>query len=486
MDVSRYVETLKLDIINIDDKKKLLGFITEQLTPKKMEKKLFGEVFTPLELVEEMLDTLPKGVWTNPDLKWLEPGSGIGNFSICVFYRLMESLKPAIPDFSKRERHIIENMLYKAELNPANVHICKGIFKAKKNGYKLNIYEGDYTKLNPREDKKEKEVWLENWTKQFDIIFGNPPFSSSNIEQEKIKGGNNLWKIFLTISFNILKKNGYILYITPVNWRKPNHKLFELITSKQLIYLKMLNEKHVSSLFNISKDLDYYLIKNSNQTGSSTLINFQNNQEHEVVLDTLKFIPNFGYSIIKKCLNKVGSHNLLKVYGRDYSVQLNEINIKKEKISRTKNKIFKYCNLNKSNTNIVEYGYTKEPHQIFDKIKVLFSAGRYIYPIIDNGKCGITHNGNAIFCDNLKHCELIEKYLLSNIISYIISACKFGTFEIDPNILKYFPDITLDSIDTNNDLAIYKYFGLNKDEIIEIEKTLGTRARHHSTPEENY
>ena len=484
MDVSRYVENLKSKLVNIDDKKKLLEEITKQLAPKEMEKKLLGEVFTPLDLVEEMLETLPKEVWNNPNLEWLEPGSGIGNFSICVFYRLMEGLKTTIPDSAKRERHIIENMLYMAEFNPANVHICESIFKAKKNGYKLNIYEGDFTKLNPSEDRKEKEVWPENWPKQFDIIFGNPPFSSSNIEQEKIKGGNNLWKIFLTISFNILKKNGYILYITPVNWRKPNHKLFELITSKQLIYLKMLNEKHVSSLFNISKDLDYYLIKNSNQTGSSTLINFQNDQEHEVVLDTLKFIPNFGYSIIKKCLNKTNVHNLLKVYGRDYSVQLNEINIKKEKISRTKNKIFKYCNLNKSNTNIVEYGYTKEPHQISDKIKVLFSSGRYIYPIIDNGQCGVTHNGNAIFCDNLKHCELIEKYFLSNIISYIISACKFGTFEIDPNILKYFPDITLDSIDTNNDLEIYKYFGLTTDEIIEIEKTLGSRARHHSTPEE--
>jgi hypothetical protein len=50
-----------------------LDYFIKYLTPSEDEKKLFGEVFTPIPLIEEMLDKLPEEVWTNPDLKWLDP-----------------------------------------------------------------------------------------------------------------------------------------------------------------------------------------------------------------------------------------------------------------------------------------------------------------------------------------------------------------------------------------------------------------------------
>ena len=41
------------------------------------KKNLYGEVFTPIELICEMFDHLPKDIWTNPNLKWLDPANGI-------------------------------------------------------------------------------------------------------------------------------------------------------------------------------------------------------------------------------------------------------------------------------------------------------------------------------------------------------------------------------------------------------------------------
>ncbi len=38
------------------------------------------EVFTPPKVVNDMLDLLPKEVWSNPDLKFLDPGSKTGIF----------------------------------------------------------------------------------------------------------------------------------------------------------------------------------------------------------------------------------------------------------------------------------------------------------------------------------------------------------------------------------------------------------------------
>ena len=63
------------------------------LTTPEEEKNLYGEVFTPIYIVEEMLDKLPNPVWSNHTLKWLDPAVGIGNFPICVYLRLMEGLK---------------------------------------------------------------------------------------------------------------------------------------------------------------------------------------------------------------------------------------------------------------------------------------------------------------------------------------------------------------------------------------------------------
>ena len=101
----------------IDNPKELLELINDCLKPKDIEKKQFGEVFTPMILINEMLDKLPKEVWTNKELKWLDPATGMGNFPIAVYLRLMESLKDVILDEKERKKHILENMLYICNYN---------------------------------------------------------------------------------------------------------------------------------------------------------------------------------------------------------------------------------------------------------------------------------------------------------------------------------------------------------------------------------
>ena len=71
----------------------------------------------------------------------MDPSTGIGNFSIVVYYKLMESLKNVSGYKNKdiRSKHIIEKMLYMVELNPANVKICKKIFRLIDPNAKPNI-----------------------------------------------------------------------------------------------------------------------------------------------------------------------------------------------------------------------------------------------------------------------------------------------------------------------------------------------------------
>ena len=60
--------------------KDVVRIINQFVKDGEVEKKKFGEVMTPISLVKEMLDTLPKEVWSNPNLKWLDPANGAGTF----------------------------------------------------------------------------------------------------------------------------------------------------------------------------------------------------------------------------------------------------------------------------------------------------------------------------------------------------------------------------------------------------------------------
>jgi hypothetical protein len=111
----------------IDTPKELLEFISDRLKPKDTEKRKFGEVFTPLGFINDnMLNNLDKcykktnkekSIFENPNLKWFDPANGMGNFPIAIYLKLIDGLKNVIKDKEKRKKHILENMLYMAELN---------------------------------------------------------------------------------------------------------------------------------------------------------------------------------------------------------------------------------------------------------------------------------------------------------------------------------------------------------------------------------
>ena len=205
---------------NIDEQNKVYEYIRSKLKPNIEKKTHYGEVLTPLSIVDDMLTNLDDAyikeygtsIFSNQFFKWFDPALGIGNFLIILYYRLMDGLKIIFPNNEKRKQHILENMLYASEIVESNILVYKKIFNFNK--YKLNLHAGDTLKM---------DITKTFGIHRFDIVLGNPPY---NIDGIKHKGQKNVYVFFNVMALNNwVAPNGYLLFIHPPVYRIPNHKI---------------------------------------------------------------------------------------------------------------------------------------------------------------------------------------------------------------------------------------------------------------------
>ena len=206
------------------DQQKILDYINEHLSPTGELKDTYGEVFTPMKLVNEMLDSLEKtepSIFEDKNKKWLDPANGMGNFPVGVFYRLMKNLKGVSRNPKERAEYIVKNMLYMVEFQKENSAKARKIFKKLAPGVDANILTANT--LTEFLVKKDKGGYIKSFGEDepdtFDVIMGNPPFNPP--KGETGSSGNNIWPNFVMKSYSLLKDDGYLLFVHPPGWKKP-------------------------------------------------------------------------------------------------------------------------------------------------------------------------------------------------------------------------------------------------------------------------
>ncbi len=70
------------------------------------------EVFTPPQLVNQILDLLPKEIWNDQNARFLDPVCKTGVFLREIAKRLMAGLEKQIPDLEERANHIFKKQLF--------------------------------------------------------------------------------------------------------------------------------------------------------------------------------------------------------------------------------------------------------------------------------------------------------------------------------------------------------------------------------------
>ena len=429
----------------------------------KLDNKLnFGEIFSPYALIEKMIHLLPKEIFSNPHKKWLDPGCGTGFFSIFLYYKLFNSLNLVILDKQKRSDHIIKNMLFMVEINKENYVTLRKIF-----GEKANIYNENFLTYNHFPNGLE-----------FDIIIGNPPFNSKGIKKvptntilKKKQDGSTIWGDFVKKSISFLKKNGFLCFITPSIWMKPDKsRMYHYLNQYKIHKLHALNNTQSNQLFKgqAQTPCSFYLIENKKSDHILNIYDYDKKDYFPYSLSLNQPIPVFGVAIINKILKKV-NNKPLKVFKTNLP--------KKDCILYDSYNDNLYQNIHTCTLNHVKpelvIKYSSKPCCFYNSKKLVMAHGMYGFPFIDKeGKYGISNRDKYVIVrENINELEKLKQFFSTKTALYLFEATRYRMKYLEKYIFDLLPDITQlnDFPEVINDSSIAKYFNFDDLDIYNID-----------------
>lgn len=434
----------------------------EKILITKERKELFGEINTPFSLIEDMFSVIPERDFHNPFLKWLDPGTGSGNFSIFLYFKLVEGLKEIIIDIDERKDHIIKNMIFMSEIQTDNIFHLKKIF-----GNNANIYFGDFLQYS--------SIHL------FDYIIGNPPFNGSGLKKvptnssiQKREDGFTIWPFFIRKSITLLKPQcGRLCTIIPSIWLKPDKaKIYQLLTKYKIEYLNCLTNTESNKIFkgNAQTPCCYFLLTKRETDNIISIFDKTASKYINYNLKENKPIPVFAQeaiSILSKFLPKSkGGIPVIKTNMPPKSVFL----------SPEKNEICIYPNIStciqektKGKTPKLIINYSDKPLAFHNQPKLVLAHKMYGLPYLDEkGEYGISNRDNYVILPKENNQEGINgliklKYFLSTKTAlFLFKSTTYRMKYLERYVFELVPDIRklCDFPKEINDKTISQYFGI--------------------------
>lgn len=241
------------------------------------------EVFTPPKVANAVLDLLPDEVWSDPTLRFLDPGCKTGVFLREVTKRLMGGLTESFPDERERLDHILRNQVFGIAITELTAHMSRRTLYCSKRAdgeHSIvsmsraagNVWfervEHDYrngrcqecgaSKEQMERDNRENYAYAfiheagrkqvaEEFEMKFDVIVGNPPYQMSGGA-----GGSNdspLYNLFVEQAKALNPR--YITMVIPSRWLAGGRGLGEFRAS-------MLGDRRLQKLIDYPNSVELF------------------------------------------------------------------------------------------------------------------------------------------------------------------------------------------------------------------------------------
>ena len=444
----------------IDRPTELFEFIEERLHPKKEEKKKYGEVFTPMHFInEKMLHDIElywkkkknENLWENDALTWYDPASGIGNYSIAIYYKLMEGLKNKIPEEKSRKKHILEKQLFMCELNHENCMEIEMIFNQNKE-YKLNLHHGNALFIDV------KEIF---GVETFDVVIGNPPYN----EELKENGAKALYNKFIEY---YMDKCTMMYFIVQSRWFSGGKGLAKfrknMLQRTDIVFIQHYDNacEIFGNVVQINGGVNYFLMDKE----YSGTCRFNDSEIELHRFDIL--VDSKYYRLIEKVMEFTSLDSIYM--GRHYRIETKDDRLYDAE-DRKSDSVECYVSKKNGGMKYIDKEHVKKEYNYW-KVITARAYGNQMYGFgnIFMGTTEQVHNGSYVSfrTQTQEEAESLLSYLQCKLPNVLLCLRK-SSQDISRASCKWIPLPPLDRIWTDHE--IYMYLNLSSEEISLIENT---------------
>lgn len=406
-------------------------YYDEILNTDKSTYKSSNDEPTPIHCISEMISKIPTKLWTQKDLRILDPCCGNGNFYVPIFFELLKHHDKQL---------ILEQILEFNDINESRLTNVREIFCG--DIYNLQISNHDFITFD--NDKK------------YDLIVANPPYAKLLDNGNRASKNHNLIKDFIKKALSQLKPNGYLLFITPDNWMSyaDRNTLIEIITSLQIIHLDIHSAKKYFK--KIGSSFTWYIIQNCPFYKKIHVSGIWKKKEYSssVVCGQRKYIPLLYNDVVQSILSKTIDTTLPK-FDVKTSSDLHKYT-KAQFICDEKTDVYLYKLIHTPCQTV----YSSRPHKYQDGYKVFISTTDKYSVFVDN--CGMTQSIVFILCSHEEQAKKYKEILQHPLYVFINNICRWGNFN-NIRILQSFPIPNIEY--TGNHTELYNYFHITEEEI---------------------
>ena len=241
------------------------------------------EVFTPPSVVNQMLDTLPKELWSDEKVTFLDPVSKSGVFLREITKRLIDGLESKIPNLEERIEHILRNQVFGIGITELTSLISRRSLYCSKYANReysivqfddeqgnlkyfetehtweggsckyCGVSEGIYNRGEELESYSYPFLHIDNNEKilkmKFDVIIGNPPYQMADGSGGSTDSATPIYNKFIETSKKLNPR--FLSMIIPSKWmvggRGLNKFRNEMYEEKRI--KKLVDFENASSCF---------------------------------------------------------------------------------------------------------------------------------------------------------------------------------------------------------------------------------------------